>query len=137
MAERLNQSIDHEPLLGPQKKLTCKEKLSECFQRHPRHEPRIVQPAKLSWQRLQPTNMVSNTKYSLLTFLPMVLFNQFKFFQNFFFLVMALTQFVKVLKVGMIVTYFAPLVFVLSITIIKEAFEDMKRYIRDRKVARD
>lgn len=50
---------------------------------------------------------------------------------------MALTQFVKVLKVGMIVTYFAPLVFVLSITIIKEAFEDMKRYIRDRKVARD
>lgn len=30
----------------------------------------------------------------------MVLFNQFKFFYNFFFLVIALTQFIPVLKVG-------------------------------------
>lgn len=66
--------------------------------------------------------------------MPVVLFNQFKFFQNFFFLAMALTQFVPVLKVGLIVTYFAPLLFVLFITMTKEAFEDLQRYYRDRKV---
>lgn len=37
-------------------------------------------------------NLVKNTKYNIITFLPKVLFNQFKFFFNMFFLVTALTQ---------------------------------------------
>lgn len=36
--------------------------------------------------------MVKNTKYNILTFVPKVLYNQFKFFFNLFFLVTALTQ---------------------------------------------
>jgi phospholipid-translocating ATPase len=38
------------------------------------------------------TNIVKNTKYNLFTFVPKVLFNQFKFFFNLFFLITALTQ---------------------------------------------
>ena len=51
--------------------------------------------------------------------------NQFKMFYNFFFLVIALTQFIPALKVGFLFTYIAPLVFVLAITIIKEAVDDI------------
>ena len=37
-------------------------------------------------------NLVKNTKYNILTFIPLVLYNQFKFFFNMFFLVNAMTQ---------------------------------------------
>ena len=37
-------------------------------------------------------NIVKNTKYNVVTFIPLVLYNQFKFFFNMFFLVTALTQ---------------------------------------------
>lgn len=38
-----------------------------------------------------PTNRQNNTKYNVCTLIPIVLFNQFKYFYNFFFLVIALT----------------------------------------------
>lgn len=47
-----------------------------------------------------PTNRQNNRKYNACTLIPLVLYNQFKFFYNFFFLVIALTQFIPVLKVG-------------------------------------
>ena len=37
-------------------------------------------------------NIVKNTKYNIITFIPLVLYNQFKFFFNMFFLVTALSQ---------------------------------------------
>lgn len=46
------------------------------------------------------TNAINNRKYSILSFVPMVLFNQFKYFFNMFFLLLALTQFWEPLKVG-------------------------------------
>lgn len=70
------------------------------------------------------TNRVRNQRYSVLTFLPVVLWNQFKFFYNLFFLIIALSQFVTVLKVGFLFTYIAPLIFVLTITLAKEAWDD-------------
>jgi len=45
-------------------------------------------------------NIIRNQKYSVYTFVFVVLFNQFKFFFNFFFLVIALSQFIEQLKVG-------------------------------------
>lgn len=38
-----------------------------------------------------PTNRLNNQKYNILTLIPLVLFNQFKFFYNFFFLAIALS----------------------------------------------
>jgi magnesium-transporting ATPase (P-type) len=45
-------------------------------------------------------NKIRNQKYYVITFIPVVLVNQFKFFFNLFFLVIALSQFVPFLRVG-------------------------------------
>lgn len=47
-----------------------------------------------------PPNTVRNQKYNVVTFLPIVFYEQFKFFFNFYFLVVALSQFVPALKIG-------------------------------------
>lgn len=70
----------------------------------------------------------------MLTFIPQVLINQFKFFFNLFFLVIALTQFIPPLRVGFLFTYVAPLAFVLAITMLKEAWDDFLRYRRDKEL---
>lgn len=46
------------------------------------------------------SNAVNNQKYNVLNFLPLVLFNQFKLFFNFFQLAINLSQLVPILKVG-------------------------------------
>lgn len=81
-----------------------------------------------------PANIVRNQKYNIFTFLPIVLFNQFKFFLNFYFLVMACSQFIDALKVGPIFTYWAPLGFVIGVTLIREGVDDLLRYKRDKAV---
>lgn len=45
-------------------------------------------------------NIVHNQKYSLVSFVPLVLFDQFRYFFNFFFLLITLSQFIPPLKVG-------------------------------------
>ncbi|KAF9049632.1 protein transporter [Hymenopellis radicata] len=84
-------------------------------------------------QSRYPPNIVRNQKYNAFTFLPMVLYEQFKFFFNLYFLLVALSQFVPALKIGLIATYIAPLAFVLFVTLGKEAYDDYKRYVRDRE----
>jgi len=103
-----------------------------------------------------PANVTRNQKYTLLTFIFVVLYEQFKFFFNLYFLIVALSQLIPALQVGMcylitthlytsyfflrifcvgfLFTYIAPLVFVLSITILKEVSDDFKRWRRDREV---
>jgi phospholipid-translocating ATPase len=61
-----------------------------------------------------------------------VLFNQFKFFFNLFFLCISLSQFFEPLRVGFLFTFLAPLVFVLMLTMAKEGYDDWKRYQRDK-----
>lgn len=78
-------------------------------------------------------NIIKNQKYNLITFLPFVLYNQFKFFNNQFYFLMAASQFIDELKVGFLFSYVAPLVFVLSVTLIREAIDDIKRYRRDKE----
>ncbi|KDE04200.1 phospholipid-translocating ATPase [Microbotryum lychnidis-dioicae p1A1 Lamole] len=78
-----------------------------------------------------PPNLVKNQKYNVLTFVPMVLYEQFKFFYNLYFLLVALSQFVPALRIGFLATYIVPLSFVLAVTISKEAFDEYKRYLRD------
>ncbi|TRM63107.1 hypothetical protein BD626DRAFT_402886 [Schizophyllum amplum] len=80
-----------------------------------------------------PPNIVRNQKYNLFTFFPIVFYEQFKFFFNLYFLLVALSQFIPALKIGYIVTYVAPLAFVLCVTMGKEAYDDYKRNLRDRE----
>ena len=69
-----------------------------------------------------------------MTFIPIVLYNQFKFFFNLFFLLICLSQLFPPLKVGFLFTYVAPLAFVLVITLLKEAWDDLQRYWRDKEL---
>lgn len=78
-----------------------------------------------------PPNTISNAKYTPLSFLPLTLWNEFKFFLNLYFLLVALSQILPQLRIGYLSTYVAPLAFVLVITLGKEALDDMARRRRD------
>lgn len=62
-----------------------------------------------------------------------MLYEQFKFFFNLYFLLVALSQFVPQLRIGFLTTYIAPLAFVLTVTMGKEAYDDYKRNLRDKE----
>ena len=47
-----------------------------------------------------PPNLVRNQKYNVISFLPLVLYEQFKFFFNTYFLLVALSQIVPALRIG-------------------------------------
>ncbi|KAL4918094.1 hypothetical protein BDW62DRAFT_182351 [Aspergillus aurantiobrunneus] len=78
-----------------------------------------------------PPNIVSNAKYTPWSFLPRTLYNEFSFFFNIYFLLVALSQTIPVLRIGYMSTYIAPLAFVVSISLGKEALDDIGRRRRD------
>ncbi|BFZ62319.1 Putative aminophospholipid-translocase [Saitoella coloradoensis] len=80
-----------------------------------------------------PPNTISNTLYTPLTFLPLTLYHQFRSFFNLYFLLIALSQTIPVLRIGYLSTYIAPLVFVLGVTLAREAVDDLTRRRRDRE----
>lgn len=82
---------------------------------------------------LKEPNVIDNSKYSAVSFLPLVLYHQFRYFFNMFFLVIALSQFVDMLRVGFLFTYVAPLLMVLGFTLVKEAYDDLNRKQRDKE----
>ena len=79
-------------------------------------------------------NIVRNQKYTVFSLIPVVLWNQFKFFSNLFFLLIAISQAIPQLRVGFLFTYVAPLAIVLGITICKEGYDDYQRYLRDKEL---
>ncbi|KAL2129954.1 hypothetical protein VTI74DRAFT_7078 [Chaetomium olivicolor] len=80
-----------------------------------------------------PPNVVSNAKYTAWSFLPITLYNEFSFFFNMYFLLVALSQAIPALRIGYLSTYIAPLAFVLVITLGKEAYDDIERRRRDNE----
>lgn len=78
-----------------------------------------------------PPNIVSNHKFTALTFLPLTLYHEFSFFFNLYFLLVALSQCIPALRIGYLSSYIVPLVFVLTITLGKEAHDDVARRRRD------
>lgn len=78
-----------------------------------------------------PANAISNAKYTPWSFLPVTLYNEFSFFFNMYFLLVALSQAIPPLRIGYLSTYIVPLVFVLTITLGKEAIDDIGRRRRD------
>ncbi|AAZ10742.1 phospholipid-translocating ATPase, putative [Trypanosoma equiperdum] len=81
-----------------------------------------------------PRNAVNNRRYSIITFLPLSLFHQFRPFFNSFYLFLTLTQFVDALKVGFLFTYISPLALVVILSLIKDAVDDIQRYQRDKTI---
>ncbi|KAL8680550.1 MAG: hypothetical protein Q9186_003241 [Xanthomendoza sp. 1 TL-2023] len=84
-----------------------------------------------------PPNAVSNAKYTAWSFLPRTLYNEFSFFFNLYFLLVALSQLIPPLRIGYVSTYVVPLVFVLFITLGKEALDDVARRRRDAEANKE
>ena len=80
-----------------------------------------------------PANAVSHAKYTPWSFLPRTLYNEFKFFINMYFLLVAVSQVIPALRIGYLSTYIAPLAFVICITLSKEAYDDVYRRKRDNE----
>ncbi|KAG0004157.1 hypothetical protein BGZ79_010113 [Entomortierella chlamydospora] len=78
-----------------------------------------------------PTNNIKTTKYTLVTFLPVNLLFQFKRFYNIYFLCAAIFVFAEPSLSP--VTEILPLTLVLTITAIKDALEDYRRYQQDKR----
>lgn len=93
----------------------------------PPREVLVAQPQRSKY----PPNIVSNAKYTPWSFLPRTLYNEFSFFFNIYFLLVALSQIIPVLRIGYMSSYIAPLVFVISISLGKEALDDIGRRRRD------
>ncbi|OQS01643.1 phospholipid-transporting ATPase [Achlya hypogyna] len=81
-----------------------------------------------------PDNRVRTSKYSIVTFLPKNLFEQFRRVANFYFLVISLLQLTTKLSPTNPYSTVGPLMLVLIATMIKEAIEDKARHEADRQV---
>eukprot|EP01114_Cavostelium_apophysatum_P015341 TRINITY_DN4154_c0_g1_i1.p1 TRINITY_DN4154_c0_g1~~TRINITY_DN4154_c0_g1_i1.p1 ORF type:complete len:1093 (+),score=239.76 TRINITY_DN4154_c0_g1_i1:78-3356(+) len=115
-----------------EEKFTAWEKFKRFITGAHTYRARTIRLDRPNNEKYSP-NVVRNQKYTVYNFVPLVLYEQFKFFFNLYFLVVALTQFIPVLKVGFLFTYVAPLAFVLLATMAKEAWDDIKRFLRDRE----
>lgn len=77
------------------------------------------------------SNYISTTKYTALTFLPFSLLGQFKRYANIYFLLMAIIQCFPQISPINPVSSIAPLIFVISLSILREGFEDLTRHKSD------
>ena len=80
-----------------------------------------------------PRNSICNQKYSIFTFPFLFLRDQLHYFFNVFFLLVGISQLLPAFRVDNSFTYFVPLAVVLSVTMLKEAYADFKRFRRDQE----
>ena len=81
-----------------------------------------------------PNNKISTSKYTLLTFVPKNLLEQFTKMANMYFLIIGFLQIIKEISTssGVPVTLF-PLSFIIFISALKDLFEDLKRHKSDHQ----
>ena len=78
-----------------------------------------------------PSNGIRTSKYNVLTFLPLNLFEQFRRLANQYFLLIVLLQLIPGVSPFPIYTSVVPLVFILAVSAISEAREDWVRHRAD------
>ena len=78
-------------------------------------------------------NSIRTCQYTLLTFLPLALFNQFKTAFNWFFLIYNIIASIPQISDLDPAAEVTPFVVVLILNLIKEAIEDYRKYVNDKK----
>lgn len=144
--QRTDSPTDTTPLLPKREVRSLSKKLSQAFRNKKSYhieqteerygtstplERKVTPGLATSSSYNYPSNAISNAKYSAFSFLPIILFEQFKFFFNLYFLLVALSQIVPALRIGYLSSYIVPLGFVLTVTMSKEAWDDILRRRRD------
>ncbi|KAF8237704.1 phospholipid-translocating P-type ATPase [Tricholoma matsutake] len=110
---------------GPRRTVYVNQNLPDDY----RDEKGRVKP-----QHVYTSNQVITSKYTILTFLPRNLLEQFRRIANLFFLGIAILQFFhkfSTISPGLVIF---PLLVVLAITALKDGYEDVKRHQSDRRV---
>ncbi|POW20980.1 hypothetical protein PSHT_02928 [Puccinia striiformis] len=79
-------------------------------------------------------NKVRTTKYTIITFFPKNMWEQFRNVANVYFLVLIIFQVFPIFGAATPQVAMLPLVFILSVTALKDAFEDYRRYMLDNSV---
>ena len=67
-------------------------------------------------------NVIDNTKFSWYSFIPIFLYMEFSDFSNLYYLLLTATQFIPALSVGFKISYFFPLVTILSFRAFEEIY---------------
>lgn len=86
-----------------------------------------------STQELYCDNRISNRKYTVLTFLPKNLWEQFSRFMNQYFLLIACLQLWPLITPVNPASTWGPLIFIFAVSATKEAWDDYNRYLSDKK----
>uniref|UniRef100_A0A8C6LMS4 Phospholipid-transporting ATPase n=1 Tax=Nothobranchius furzeri TaxID=105023 RepID=A0A8C6LMS4_NOTFU len=84
--------------------------------------------------RFFSSNSIKTTKYSPLFFIPMNLYEQFHRLANVYFVGLAILNFIPVVNAFQPEVALIPICVILSLTALKDAWEDFRRYQSDRKV---
>ena len=77
------------------------------------------------------SNRVTNSKYTILTFLPLNMYEQFGRFINQYFLLIACLQLIRTLTPVSPVTTWTPLIIIFLISALKEGLDDYRRHQAD------
>ncbi|XP_063216373.1 probable phospholipid-transporting ATPase IM isoform X2 [Bacillus rossius redtenbacheri] len=80
------------------------------------------------------SNYIKTSKYSVLTFLPLNLFEQFQRLANFYFLCLLVLQVIPAISSLTPITTAVPLIGVLALTAVKDAYDDFQRHVSDSHV---
>ncbi|KAL6435697.1 hypothetical protein ACFW04_005540 [Cataglyphis niger] len=79
-------------------------------------------------------NYIKTSKYTVLTFLPLNLFEQFQRLANFYFLCLLVLQMIPAISSLTPITTAIPLIGVLTLTAVKDAYDDFQRHSNDSQV---
>ncbi|XP_041980872.1 probable phospholipid-transporting ATPase IM isoform X2 [Aricia agestis] len=79
-------------------------------------------------------NYIKTSKYSIVTFLPLNLLEQFQRLANFYFLCLLVLQLIPAISSLTPITTAIPLIGVLALTAVKDAYDDFQRHQNDSQV---
>ncbi|XP_065430436.1 phospholipid-transporting ATPase ID isoform X3 [Chrysemys picta bellii] len=107
-----------------------------CAKKHPPEEERRVKANAREYnEKFQyASNCIQTSKYNIITFLPVNLFEQFQEVANTYFLFLLILQLIPQISSLSWFTTIVPLVLVLTITAVKDATDDYFRHKSDNQV---
>uniref|UniRef100_A0AAR5PE88 Phospholipid-transporting ATPase n=1 Tax=Dendroctonus ponderosae TaxID=77166 RepID=A0AAR5PE88_DENPD len=91
-------------------------------------------PRKVHPNGRRPNNRIRTTKYTLLSFLPRNLLEQFHRVANLYFIFIVLLNWVPAINAFGKEIAMIPVLFVLGVTAVKDLFEDRRRHASDKKI---
>ncbi|XP_063240630.1 phospholipid-transporting ATPase VD isoform X2 [Bacillus rossius redtenbacheri] len=91
-------------------------------------------PAKAHPNGRRPDNRIRTTKYTLLSFLPKNLLEQFHRVANLYFIAIVLLNWVPAINAFGKEVAMIPVLFVMGVTAIKDLFEDRRRHASDKRI---